>query len=99
MATSTPITDIPTTRENRLLELIISTPKGAPYSATMLREERLLDANGNQIGDTRWLPKVTYQFNDIMNDQVTIDGTTLTVAQISLFIQAWCDTKANQIAS
>lgn len=83
---SSPVAATLTTTE-RTWRATIETPFGQEYSLTIHREKRTADADGNQLGEPVVSSPLSFRFDDIAAQSFTVDGVTLTVTQLSAFLQ------------
>lgn len=97
MAVITPVSTAVVSVEERAWRATIETPKGAPYTLLLHREKRSLDASGAQVGEKVILPPIELAFDAIQNETVTVGGQTLTVSQLTTFLIAYFDQKAQQL--
>ena len=85
--------------EERTWRATIETPKGQPYTLSLHRERRSLDAQGNEIGAPVTLAPIVLPFNDIASEVVTVpvngNNLTLHVADLCNFLIAYFDQKAS----
>lgn len=87
------------TPTERTWRATVETPYGQPYSLTIHREVQRFDASNNQVGDPVTLPPIVLDYASIAAETVTIGDVTLTVEQISGFMRAYFDQKAQQLAA
>jgi hypothetical protein len=102
MAVTSPATPLTVTVTERTWRVTIETPfENAPanYSMSIHRELVTQDSNGNKIGSNTILPPIVLMFSVIAADTVTVGNTTMTVAQISAFLEAYFDQKSTAIGS
>ena len=88
------------TSTERTWRATIETPAAnatAGYYVSIHREMTYVDAAGAQLGTPVALPAIVLPFTQIAAETVTIDGVTLTVAQLSAFLSAYFDQKATAV--
>ena len=79
------------TQIDRTFKAQISAPYGGTYALVISRERILLDANGNQVGNPQPMPPIAVNAPDIAAQAVTVNGVTLTFAQLQAYLQAAFD--------
>src|ERR1035437_2886466 len=92
MATQTEApTAITLTKTERTWRATIGTPRGAQYSLSDHREVAITDASNALVAPCVRDRDYSWSFDEIQNVNVTVSGVTMTVTQISGFMQAAFD--------
>lgn len=93
------VTRIPLERTVRVVIETPYTPGSTPdlYGLTIYRETRYIDSNGDDVYVPESPVSYTAKYEDIKDDLITINETTMSVGQVSAFIEKYCDQKTEEL--